>query len=117
MIDLIDLANLVFDELLKKHGEEPSGRELFLYTMTLNQRFYLINSNKTIHISSSGISKNFDDFEIDKLNIQWQEQLQSNKEKLATEFLKRIKSEQTTPKDGDTFNFWNNETAWREIKL
>ena len=117
MKDIIDLANLVFDELIKRHSEEPTGRELFLYTVTLNQRFYLINSNKTIHISSSGISKNFEDQIIDDLDRQWKSQLQSTKEKLANEFLKRVKAENVQPKDGDVFNFWNNEGPWKEIKL
>jgi hypothetical protein len=117
MNDLIDLANLVFDELLKNHGEQPGGRELFLYTATAGQRFYLLGSDKVVSITSSGVSKNFQDSNIDSLDAKWKAHIQSAKERMANEVLKRIKSESVQPKDGDVFDFWSGESTWREIKF
>jgi hypothetical protein len=117
MNDLIDLGNLVFDELLKSHGEQPEGRELFLYSLTLGQPFYLIGSDKRIVITGDGVSKNFEDSEIDALNEKWKEQIRAARERIASEITKRIKSEDQQPKDGDIFNFWSGEGNWREIKF
>ena len=117
MKDLFDLGNLVFDELIKSHGEQESGRELFLYTLTLSQPFYLLGSTKIITVSGSGISKNFEDLNIDSINRKWQSQVSSHKEKIADEILKQVKQPQRQPKDGDIFNMWGNDDEWREIKL
>jgi hypothetical protein len=117
MNDLIDLGNLVFDELLKNHGEQPTGRELFLYSLTHGQPFYLLGSDKRIVVTGDGVSKNFEDSAIEALDKQWKAQIQAAREKIASEITKRIKSEDQQPKDGDIFNFWSGEGNWREIKF
>jgi hypothetical protein len=117
MNDLIDLSNLVFDELLKSHGEQPEGRELFLYSSTLGTPFYLIGSEKRITVTGHGVSKNFEDSAIEALDKQWKAQIQAAREKIAAEITKKIKSNDQQPKDGDIFNFWSGEGNWREIKF
>lgn len=117
MKDIFDLGNLVFDELIKSHGEQEAGRELFLYTITLSQPFYLLGSTKIVAISGAGVSKNFEDVEIDSINHRWQSQVQSHKEKIADSIIKTIKQPQKQPKDGDIFNMWGDDSEWREIKL
>ena len=35
----------------------------------------------------------------------------------ADKVLAQIKNQTFSPKDGDTFNFWQNDEPWKEIKL
>lgn len=119
MKDLFDLARLVFDELLKSHGEQEASRELFFYSVVHDQPFYLLGSNNVIQINGAGISKNFDDLAIDSLHTQWTNQVQAQKQKIAAKISAEIKAPQKQPKDGDIFNFWSNDSDsdWKEIKL
>lgn len=119
MNDLIDLGNLVFDELKKKHGEEDFSRELFLYCLTQSQTFYLAGSNKVVTISKTGVSKNFDDSVIDSLDAQWKSKIEAANSTRAEAVIQHIKNPGKQPKDGDVFNFWENDNGseWREIKF
>ena len=119
MNDLIDLGNLVFNVLLKNHDEEEVSRTLFLYAITQGQRYYIIGSNKTLSFDNSGVSTNFEDAEIAELDKQWKAKIQQAKEAKADKILRAIKTPNQQPKDGDIFNFWNNDdgSEWREIKL
>lgn len=119
MNDLIDFGNLVFNELLKKHGEEEMSRTLFLYAITQSQRYYIIGSNKTLSFDDYGVTMNFEDAEIAELDKQWKAKMQQAKEAKADKILTAIKSPTRQPKDGDIFNFWNNDdgSEWREIKF
>lgn len=117
MKDLIDLANLVFDQLVKDHNEIEESRALFLYSTTMDQTFFIIGSNKSININGSGVSKNFEDSVIDSLDQQWKSQIQAHKSRIASEIARSIKEPQKQPNDGDIFNFWGNEGEWREIKF
>ena len=116
MKDLIDLANAVFDSLVKNHGEQQDGRELFLYSITMDQRFHSLGTDKSSSVNGAGVTKNFEDPEIDVLDKQWKSQIQAHKERIAREITKRMQPSHQ-PKDGDIFNFWSGEGNWKEIKM
>lgn len=125
MKDLIDLANRVFDVLVKKYGELPESRTLFLYTATIDSTWFIINSSHSIKVSTSGAKATFAEPEIDEITKEWlaiveQRNLiirQKDLERTNAE-LAKIKSPQNQmPKDGQIFNMWGNEGEWREIKF
>lgn len=119
MKDLIDLANLTFDILVKNHGEEPDSRTLFLYSVSSQQPqpWYVIGSNKRVMINRSGVSINFEDTEISELTNSWKKIIADAELAKADKVLSQIKNQTFSPKDGDTFNFWENDGPWKEIKL
>ncbi len=119
MKDLIDLANKTFDVLIKNHGEDPESRTLFLYSVSLEnpQPWYVIGTDKRVMINRQGVSINFEDSEIVELSKTWQKIVDTAKEAHANKILSQIKNQNFSPKDGDTFNFWENEGPWKEIKL
>lgn len=119
MKDLIDLANKTFDVLIKNHGEEPEGRTLFLYSVSLEnpQPWYVIGTDKRVIIDRAGVTINFEDLEIIELTTAWQKLVNSAKNAQADKVLAQIKNQNFSPKDGDTFDFWQNEGPWKEIKL
>lgn len=118
MRDLIDFGNLIFDELIKSHGEQQEGRELFLYSITIGIEFCLLGSNKRILVTQLGVTKNFEDAAIDEINNKWKSLVSGHREKVANNILKQIKSPGRQPKDGDIFNFWSDgNDEWKEIKL
>jgi hypothetical protein len=119
MKDIIDLGNSIFDRLVEAHGETNESRLLFLYGVTTDSRWSVLGSEKWVHIHSSGVSCNFEDLVISKLSAQWQEiKAEQSKAELA-ERLKRFREEyeKPSPKDGDTFNFWNDPGTFSEIRL
>jgi hypothetical protein len=118
MGDLIDLANKVFDILIKDHSEDPASRALFLYTVTISQPWYVLGSTKKLSISATGISMNFTDSSIDELDSAWKEMIEKEQAAKANKFLNTVKNTNNfSPKDGDTFDFWKNDDPWKEIKL
>lgn len=119
MKDLIDLGNKVFDILVKDHGEDPASRTLFLYAISVDnpQPWYVLGSDKRVMITQSGVSISFQDDAISSLNLEWTKLIDDKKAAQADQVLSKIKSQNFSPKDGDTFNFWENEGPWKEIKL
>jgi len=119
MKDLIDLGNRVFDILIKDHGEDPESRTLFLYSLSIDspQPWYVLGSDKRVMITQSGVSISFQDDAIASLNLEWTKLIEDKKSEHANRVLSKIKSQNFSPKDGDTFNFWENEGPWKEIKL
>jgi hypothetical protein len=119
MKDIIDLGNSVFNHLVKEHAELEESRTLFLYGITMGNTWFIIDSAKWIIVEESGLTYNFDDPEIAKLDKVWKD-LKFQKELIAAQkIMKEIspQSRSVNPQDGDTFEFWNNETPWREINL
>ena len=119
MKDIIDLGNRVFDHLIEAHGELPESRTIFLYGITNGSTWFILGTDKTVTIEESGLIKNFEDLKLDQLDSEWK-QLKFNKELAIAQRIKRSISPENqlnSPKDGDTFNFWNNEGEFREIKM
>lgn len=119
MKDIIDLGNKVFDLLIEAHGELPESRTIFLYGITMGSTWFILGTSKMIVIEDSGLTKNFEDSRLDKLNEEWK-QLKFNKELEAARKIKSMispENQENSPKDGDTFNFWGNEGEFREIKM
>jgi hypothetical protein len=117
MKDLIDVGNLVFDRLTDAHGELAESRTLFLYGITVSTTWFILDSAKWVLIEQSGVTKNFDDTVIDSVNSQWQAHLLAKKSIAAEKVMQQIRPQESGPKDGDTFEFWQNETPWREINF
>ena len=119
MKDIIDLGNSVFSHLIKEHGELEESRTLFLYGVTLGNTWFILDSAQWLIVEESGLTYNFDDLEIAKLNTTWKD-AKFQKELIAAQrIMKEIspQAKSVNPQDGDTFEFWNNETPWREINL
>jgi hypothetical protein len=51
------------------------------------------------------------------VNSQWQAHLLAKKSIAAEKVMQQIRPQESGPKDGDTFEFWQNETPWREINF
>lgn len=117
MKDIIDLGNLVFNQLIVAHGESEESRLLFLYNITVGEP-WTINTNKTIVVSNEGVSISFDDQVIHELNGQWKLLLLSKREAAADAERAKMNSGVNKFKDGDTFEFWQNDNGpWREINF
>lgn len=119
MKDIIDLANAVFNHLVKEHGELEESRTLFLYGVTMGNMWFIINSAKWITVEEPGVTCNFEDLAIIDIDRAWKN-VKFEKEAIAAQkVIDQIspQARNTNPKDGDTFEFWNNETPWREINL
>lgn len=119
MKDIIDLGNSVFSHLVKEHGELEESRTLFLYGVTMGNTWFILDSANWLIVEESGLTYNFDDPVIAKLNITWKDS-NFQKELIAAQRIMKEISPQANgvnPRDGDTFDFWNNETPWREINL
>lgn len=117
MKDLIDVGNRVFDRLILAHGEMPESRTLFLYGITTGTTWTIIDSTKWINIEKTGITKNFEDSEIDQADRDWKFQLESQTQAAAQKIIDKIKPKNDGPRDGDTYEFWRNDGPWREIKF
>lgn len=117
MKDIIDLGNKVFDNLIDKYGELSESRTLFLYGITMGTTWFIINSTKTILIEENGIIKNFDDPIINDLNEQWKAVKFEKERRAANIILSKIKGEGHTPKDGEIYNFWQNEEPFRDLNF
>jgi hypothetical protein len=119
MKDIIDLGNMVFDRLIESHGESNESRTLFLYGITTSTKWSVLGSEKWVHVHAGGVSCNFEDPILSKLSSQWQSiKAAQDKIELAERLKKfRAEYEKPSPKDGDTFNFWSDSGAFREIKL
>lgn len=119
MKDIIDLGNKVFDHLIEAHGELPESRTMFLYGITMASTWFILGTNKTLIIEEGGITKNFEDRYLDELSAEWKK-IKFNREYVAAQEIKRLispENQASSPKDGDTFNFWSNEGEFREIKI
>jgi len=119
LIDVIDLGNRVFNRLIDAHGEIEESRILFLYGITTSTRWDISGTGRWVQVHDGGVSCNFEDDVIDILSSKWQ-QIKSQRTQLAVEArLKKFRDEyeRTTPKDGETFNFWQGGETFREIRL
>jgi hypothetical protein len=117
MKDIIDVGNLVFDRLISDYGELSESRTLFLYGITTGTTWFVLDSAKWITIDQTGITKNFDDSEIDRIDRDWKNLLSAKEAANADKIIQQIKPKDNGPKDGDTYEFWKNEGPWREISL
>lgn len=116
MKDIIDLGNLVFNQLVKDHGETEESRLLFLYNITVNEP-WIINITKTVQLSEAGVLINFEDSVISDLNAEWKQILFNRELAKADKQRESMNANINKFKDGDTFEFWQNETPWREINF
>jgi hypothetical protein len=117
MKDLIDVGNLVFDRLTQAHGEIAESRTLFLYGITIGNTWFVLESVKWVLIEPAGITKNFEDTVIEQVDAKWKAFLLAKEQIVADKVIQQIKPKGSGPKDGDTFEFWQNETPWREINF
>lgn len=119
MTDLIDLGNLVFNVLRDKHGEIEESRMLFLYLITQKSKWDILGSKHWIFIEVGGITKNFTDPEIDRLNQEWL----ALKARVDYNFLVtkldslRKEYDRPAPKDGDIWEFGGSDKPFRNISL
>ena len=116
MRDLIDLGNLVFDTLVSSHGVNPEDRMLFLYSITQGTEWYA-GGDKFVRVLHTGVFTNFHDPEIERLSKEWTDQVDRAKAKIVAAEIEKLKAEPKQFKDGDTFEFWQNEGPWRDINL
>ena len=116
-MDVIDIGHRVFDRLVDFYGEDPQSRLLFLAGCTTGFDWFVINSDKTVLVTEDGISANFEDEVITQIN----NEIQAEKRKLAEELAKKITKElekgRDKFKDGDTYEFWSNESNNINIDL
>lgn len=119
MRDIIDLGNSVFSHLIKQHGELEESRTLFLYGVTMSNTWFIIDSANWIIVEESGLTYNFEDSEIAGFDKIWKDIKFEKELNAAHQIMKEISPQNRliNPQDGDTFEFWNNETPWREINL
>ena len=117
MMDLIDLGNLVFDVLLAKHGEIKESRMLFLYGITTRTRWTILSSPKWVLIEDGGVTKNFDDPDIEALNEKWKSvKVQSDYVKLERRLAAmRSEFDRPAPKDGDIWEFGGGPGTFRKV--
>lgn len=116
MKDIIDLGNLVFDQLVKAHGELPESRTLFLYGITTGSDWVVLGTQKTVMIDKTGVTKNFEDPIIDSHHASWLEMTKRAEVSKAQEVLSKIKREDRL-KDGDIIEFGKSSGEWREINF
>ena len=119
MKDLIDLGNLVFDQLMSNHGELKESRLLFLYGITTVTKWSVINSNKWLLIERGGITKNFTDPVLDKLNEEWlsiKREIDYNRINRALNKM-RAEFDRKAPRDGDVWEFGGASGTFRNISL
>ena len=113
------MGNQVFDRLIESHGETSESRLLFLYGITTNTRWDVLNSTKWVHVQADGVTLNFDDSVIIELGNQWN-RIKSDQDQAETASrLRKFREEheRPTPRDGDTFSFWSDPGTFREIRL
>lgn len=117
MRDIIDLGNLVFDQLIKSHGEIPDSRMIFLYGVTTGTTWFIFNTNKIVTITSAGVETNFEDQVIIAVNDKWQEVLNQRKINWAiAQKAKLYKDEVDLTSDG-MIEWGTGETQFREINF
>lgn len=116
MKDIIDLGNLVFDQLIAEHGELSESRTLFLYGITTNTTWQILNSQKWVTITQEGVLKNFEDKAIDAYDRAWKKQLKTVEVDQARKVINAIKREDNL-KDGDIIEFGKSSGEWRNINL
>ena len=116
-MDVIDIGHKVFDRLVDSYGEDPQSRLLFLAGCTTGFDWFVINSDKTVLVTEDGISANFEDEVITQIN----DEIQAEKRKLSEELAKKITKElemgRDKFKDGDTYEFWSNNSNNINIDL
>ena len=117
MKDIIDLGNLVFNQLVKSHGELEESRTLFLYGITVGSDWQVLGSVKVVIIDQTGVSINFEDQIITDVNSQWKQIITNRQGVKAAAELSKIKSNTKQFKDGETYEFWQNEGPWKEINF
>lgn len=119
MKDLIDLAMLTFNRLVEAHNEIEESRLLFVYGATTGTQFQLLDSNKWIIVSTDGVTKNFEDSEIDRLHEQWTAIVdRASAINVAAKLAKmRAEYDRPEPKAGDIFEFGKSSGEWREISF
>lgn len=116
-MDLIDLGNLTFDVLKEKHGEIEESRILFLYCITNNENWTVLDSNKILYINKDGIFKNFKDSDIETLQNTWVKFKNLKDNKVLIEKIEKMRSkfDREAPKDGDIWEFGNKPTPFKKI--
>jgi hypothetical protein len=109
-MDVIDIGNKVFDRLIAEYGEDPGGRLLFLAGCTTGFDWFVLNSDKTLTVSEFGISANFEDEVITQINEELAAARRSREEAAAANFAKELEKGRDKFKDGDTYEFWSNNS-------
>jgi hypothetical protein len=117
MRDIIDLGNLAFDVLISKYGELPESRVLFLYSITQSEPWQILGSNNMVHITASGIIKNFKDETLEEYHKQWTGLIEEAKIKESDAIRKSINQNKIQLKEGDIIEFGKSSGEWREINF
>jgi len=118
MRDLIDLGNLVFNRLISDHGETEAGRLLFLYGITIGSDWHDRSTNKVVNISLSGVSHNFGDPVISKLNEEWVKIIQEIDIRRNAQALAKMRAEyEIQLKPGDIYEFGKSSGEFRQLNF
>lgn len=116
-MDVIDIGHRVFDRLVDFYGEDPQSRLLFLAGCTTGFDWFVINSDKTVLVTEDGISANFEDEVITQINNEIQAEKRKLSEELAKKITKELEKGRDKFKDGDTYEFWSNNSNNINIDL
>lgn len=116
-MDVIDIGNRVFDRLVDTYGEDPESRLLFLAGCTTGFEWFVINSDKKLLVTDSGVSANFEDEVITQINLEISTMIKQKNEAVAAKFAKEMEKGREQFKDGDTYHFWSNDSNNININL
>jgi len=125
-MNLIDIGNQVFDQLVAAHGENPEERLNFFTCILSEQPWFLPswtkeNPDANVSISQSGVSFGIEDAVISAINAKIQEEIaQIKAEELAAARAEaqaeRAKAERML-KDGAIYNFWEDQSNNTNIEI
>jgi len=105
--------------LKETHGEIEESRILFLYSITNNIEWNVLESDKVLHINKDGIFKNFKDSDIETLHNNWVKFKNLKDNKILIEKVEKMRAEfdRKAPTDGEIWEFRNKITPFRKITI
>ena len=116
-MDVIDIGLKVFDRLVDKYGEDPESRLLFLSGCMAGYEWFVINSDKTVLVTESGISASWEDELFTQINADLLAEKLQVEEAAAKKVTDEIASSRNKFKDGDTYEFWSDTSNNININL
>ena len=125
-MNLVDIGNRVFDQLVSSHGEDPTERLNFFHCIMSGQPWFLKswtkdNPDARLSISKEGIWFGLEDAVIDELNLQIRALGQTKLENEQADYIKGERAEREKAekmlKDGAIYNFWENGKNSTNIEI
>ena len=116
-MDVIDIGHKVFDRLIDAYGEDPESRLLFLAGCMTGYQWFVINSDKQVTVTETGVSANFEDEVITQINLELMKEKRRVEELAADKVIKDLDKGLNQFKNGDTYEFWSNNSNNININL